>query len=120
MGGWFRGARGGMLSTRVLHDVYIHCVSGQDDTVSQRIEDTLDPGASVPRSSRVRGKRAVMRTVGTIPDPVRYLYMNPVPGPAHSPRPPGPTQATGSGAKSFSATSVTSRQDRAQSTASVA
>src|SRR5260370_30249691 len=39
-------------SARVLHEVYLHCTDGQDDTVSQRIEDALDPGASVPRSSR--------------------------------------------------------------------
>ena len=44
-------ARAG-TSTRVPHDVYVHCISGQDDTVSQRIEDALDPGAGVPGSSR--------------------------------------------------------------------
>jgi integrase len=43
-------ARAG-TSTRVLHDVYVHCISGRDDTVSQRIDEALDPGASVPRSS---------------------------------------------------------------------
>jgi integrase len=44
-------ARAG-TSARVLHDVYIHCVSGQGDTVSRRIEDALGAGAGVPRSSR--------------------------------------------------------------------
>jgi integrase len=44
-------ARAG-TSTRVLHDVYVHCTSGQDDTLSQRIQGALDPGVRVPRSSR--------------------------------------------------------------------
>jgi hypothetical protein len=39
-------------SARGLHDVYLNCISGQDDTVSQRIEDALDPGAGAPRPSR--------------------------------------------------------------------
>src|SRR5260370_38327677 len=39
-------------SARVLHEVYLHCTAGQDDTVSQRIEAALAPGASLPRSSR--------------------------------------------------------------------
>ncbi len=43
-------ARAG-TSTRVLHDTYLHCISGRDSTVSQRIEAALGPGASVPRSS---------------------------------------------------------------------
>jgi integrase len=44
-------ARAG-TSTRVLHDVYVHCIDTREDAVSQRIEDALDPGASVTRSSR--------------------------------------------------------------------
>jgi len=40
-------------SARVLHDVYLHCTSGRDDTVSQQIEDTLDNAdAGVTSSSR--------------------------------------------------------------------
>jgi hypothetical protein len=34
---WEVVARAG-LSTRVLHDVYVHCISGQDDTVSQPLD----------------------------------------------------------------------------------
>jgi len=39
-------------SARVLHEVYLHCISGRDDAVSQRIETALNPGASVPQPSR--------------------------------------------------------------------
>jgi len=44
-------ARAG-TSARVLHEVYLHCTGGQDDAVSQRIEDALAAGASVTPSSR--------------------------------------------------------------------
>ena len=43
-------ARGGN-SARVLHEVYMHCTEGQEDTVSQRIEDALDAGTSITHSS---------------------------------------------------------------------
>jgi len=33
-------------SARVLHEVYLHCINGQEDLVSQRIEDTLEADAS--------------------------------------------------------------------------
>ena len=36
---------------RVLHEVYVHCTDGQDHTVSQPIDDALNPGESVPRPS---------------------------------------------------------------------
>ena len=39
-------------SPRVLHEVYLHCTDGQQDAVSQRIEDALDTGASATSSSR--------------------------------------------------------------------
>ena len=81
-------ARAG-TSTRVLHDVYVHCISGQDDTVSQRIEDALDPGAAVPRSSRC-GKASGYAHRRHHPRPCPPYVREPVPGPAHSPRPPGP------------------------------
>jgi len=79
-------ARAG-TGTRVLHDVYVHCISGRDDTVSQRIADALDPAPAWHRRHRAR-KQAVIRTVGTTPDPVRYLYVNrsPVPRTAHGRR----------------------------------
>ena len=82
-------ARAG-TSARVLHEVYLHCTDGQDDTVRQQIEDAPDADASVPPSSHGAGKRAVTRTVGTTPDPVRHMYVNRAPGPAHGPWPPGP------------------------------
>ena len=43
-------ARGGN-SARVLHEVYMHCTDGQEDTVSQRIEDALDAGTGITHSS---------------------------------------------------------------------
>ena len=43
-------ARAG-TSARVLHEVYLHCTDGQDDTVSQRIEDALDAGTGITHSS---------------------------------------------------------------------
>src|SRR5262249_43449470 len=75
-------------SARVLYEVYLHCIDGQDDIVSERIEDALDAGTGTTHSHQA-GKRAVIRTVGTTPDSVRYMYVN-GPRPAHSPRPPGP------------------------------
>ena len=38
-------------SARVLHEVYLHCTDGQEDTVSQRIEDALDAGTGITHSS---------------------------------------------------------------------
>jgi len=38
-------------SARVLHDVYLHCTNGQEDIVSQRIEDALNADASIASSS---------------------------------------------------------------------
>ena len=38
-------------SARVLHEVYLHCTDGQDDAVSQRIEDALDAGAGITHAS---------------------------------------------------------------------
>lgn len=45
-------ARAG-TSVHVLENVYVHCIGGQADTISQRIEDALDAG-SAPRSNRRR------------------------------------------------------------------
>ncbi len=44
-------ARAG-TSARVLHEVYLHCTDGQQDAVSQRIEDALDADASATPLSR--------------------------------------------------------------------
>jgi integrase len=38
-------------SARVLHEVYLHCTDGRDDTVSQRIEDALNAGTGITHSS---------------------------------------------------------------------
>jgi integrase len=80
-------ARAG-TSTRVLHDVYVHCIDTREDAVSQRIEDALDPGASVTRSSRC-GKASGYTHRRHHPRPRPLYVRGPVPGPAHSPRPPG-------------------------------
>ncbi len=58
-------------------------------TVSQRIEDALNPGALVPRSSPC-GKQAVIPHRRHHPRPCPLSVREPVPGPAQSPRPPGP------------------------------
>jgi hypothetical protein len=75
-------------STRVLHDVYVHCISGQDDTVSQRIDQALGAGTDVTQPSRY-GK-ASGYAHRRHPRPCPLSVREPVPGPAHSPQPPGP------------------------------
>ena len=62
-------------SARVLHEVYLHCTDGQDDTVSQRIEDALDADASVASSSQC-AKASGYTNRRHHPDPVRYLSVN--------------------------------------------
>ena len=75
-------------SARVLYEVYLHCTDGQDDTVSQRIEDALDAGTGSthpPPHAKASGYTHRRHHPGPCP-----LYVRePVPGPAHSPRPPG-------------------------------
>lgn len=62
-------------STRVLHDVYLHCTNGQDDTISQRIEDVLAADTTVACSSRsVMANGSVHRRLR--PDPVRHMSVN--------------------------------------------
>ena len=48
----------------MLHDVYAHCIDGQDDIINQQIEDALDPATGTRHVSQC-GKQAVMRTAGT-------------------------------------------------------
>ena len=81
-------ARAG-TSTRVLHEVYLHCTDGQDDAVSQRIEDALDAGTGITHSSpHTKASGYPHRRHHPRPGP---LYVHElVPGPAYSPRPPGP------------------------------
>ena len=76
-------------SARVLHEVYLHCTDGQDDTVSQRIEDALDAGTGITHSSPPR-KASGYTHRRHRPRPCPLSVREPVPGPAHSPRPPGP------------------------------
>jgi integrase len=80
-------ARAG-TSARVLHEVYLHCTDGQQDAVSQRIEDALDADASVTSSSRC-GKASGYTHRRHHPRPCPLYVREPVPGPAHSPRPTG-------------------------------
>jgi len=81
-------ARAG-TSTRVLHEVYLRCTDGQDDTVSQRIEDTLDAEASVTSSSR-SGKASGYTHRRHHPTPCPLYVRGAGPGPARSPLPSGP------------------------------
>ena len=76
-------------SARVLYEVYLHCTDGQDDTVSQRIEDALDAGTGITHSSRC-GKASGYTHRRHHPRPCPLYVREPVPGPAHSPRSPGP------------------------------
>jgi hypothetical protein len=76
-------------SARVLHEVYLHCTDGQEDTVSQRIEDALGADASVTPSSRCT-KASGYTHRRPHPRPCPLSVREPVPGPTHSPRPPGP------------------------------
>ena len=81
-------------SARVLHEVYLHCIDGQEDPVSQRIEDALDAGAGVASSSRC-AKASGYTHRRHRPRPCPLSVREPVPGPAHSPRPPArPARST--------------------------
>ena len=76
-------------SARVLYEVYLHCTDGQDDTVSQRIEDALDAGTGSthpPPHAKASGYTHRRHH----PRPCPLYVREPAPGPAHSPRPPGP------------------------------
>ena len=76
-------------SARVLHDVYLHCIDSQQDHVSQQIEDALDADASSRSASQcVKASGSAHRRLH--PRPCPLCVREPVPGPAHSPRPPGP------------------------------
>ena len=76
-------------STRVLHDVYAHCIDSQEDRVSQQIEDALDAGTGITRPSpQMKASGSVHRRHS--PRPCPLSVRKPVAGPAHSPRGPGP------------------------------
>ena len=76
-------------SARVLHEVYLHCTDGQRDAVSQRIEDALDAATGTthpPPHAKASGYTHRRHH----PRPCPLYVREPVPCPAHSPRPPGP------------------------------
>jgi len=76
-------------STRVLHEVYLHCIDGKEDLVSQRIEDALDADLGSRQPSQcVKASGYTHRRLH--PRPCPLCVSEPVPSPAHSPRPPGP------------------------------
>jgi hypothetical protein len=76
-------------SARVLYEVYLHCTDGQDDIVSQRIEDALDARTGITHTqphAKASGYTHRRRHPRACP-----LYVRePVPGPTPSPRLPGP------------------------------
>jgi hypothetical protein len=75
-------------SARVLHEVYTHCTDGQEDTVSQRIEDALDAGTGITHSSP-RAKASGYTHRRHRPGPCLSVR-EPARSPAHGPRKPGP------------------------------
>ena len=81
-------ARAG-TSPRVLHEVYLHCTDGQQDAVSQWIEDALDAAADVTPSPRYR-KASGYTNRRHHPERCPLYVREPVPRPAHSPRRSGP------------------------------
>ena len=83
-------------SARVLHDVYPQCIHSHDDLVSQRIEAPLTPAGGAPLGHNAR-QRAVIHTVGSAQDPVRYLSVDRAQSPrmahARQVRPPRTTES---------------------------
>ena len=82
-------------SARVLYEVYLHCTDGQQDTVSQRIEDALDAGtrgSRPPPDGETSGYANRRHHPGPCP-----LYVRRSPRrPARSPRiPPAADQGRG-------------------------
>ena len=74
-------------SARVLHEVYLHCTDGRDDTVSQRIEDALNAGTGIAHSSP-RAKASGYTHRRHRPRPCPLSVREPARSPAHSPRSP--------------------------------
>jgi integrase len=71
-------------SVHVLQSVYAHCIDGQDELISQRIEDALDPDSGTPHVSQcVTASGYTHRRYRH--DPVRHMSVNnpSVPGMAH-------------------------------------
>ena len=76
-------------SARVLHEVYLHCTDGQEDAVSQRIEDALNAGTGIAHASP-RAKASGYPHRRHRPRPCPLSVREPARSPAHSPRKPGP------------------------------
>jgi integrase len=72
-------------STRVLHEVYLHCIDSQEDLISQRIEDALnaDLGSRPPSP---HGKASGYTRRRRHPRPCPLYVHEPVARPARSPR----------------------------------
>jgi len=89
-------------SARVLHEVYLHCTDGQEDTVSQRIEDALDAVTRITHASP-RAKASGYTHRRHRPRHCPLSVCEPARSPAHSPRKPGPaaTAARHAGARSY-------------------
>ena len=79
-------------SARVLHEVYLHCINGHDDLITQQIEDALEAATSSPPTSPC-GKASGYTNCRHHPRPCPLCVREPVPGPAHSPRPTPPDGA---------------------------
>ena len=76
-------------SARVLHEVYLHCTDGQENAVSQRIEDALNAGTGIAHASP-RAKASGYTHRRHRPKPCPLSVREPARSPAHSPRKPGP------------------------------
>jgi len=74
-------------SPRVLQDVYLHCMDGQDDFISQQIEDALDAGPGSRSSSQyVKASGYTHRRHHPRPCPLSVREPVPVPRTAHGRR----------------------------------
>ena len=67
-------------STRVLHEVYLHCISGHNNLVSQQIENALAEGSGImDMSPSVPASGFAHRLLR--PEPCPLYVREPVPGP---------------------------------------
>ncbi len=72
-------------SARVLHEVYLHCINGQEDPDSQRIEDALEADASSrPSPQCVKASGYTHRRSRPRPCPLYVRELVPVPLIAHA------------------------------------
>ena len=74
-------------STRVLHEVYLHCIDGKENLVSQRIEDALDADLGSRQPSQcVKASGYTHRRHHPEPCPHLYVDLSPAPRIAHARR----------------------------------